>query len=150
MSLARDDGIFRDPRDGLEPAPAALRIGYVGDRDQLTIDVRRDTDRVVVVLDGELDMATAPRLQSAIDEAALAPTASVVLDLRELQFIDSTGLRVILAALQASRERGQEFAVTRGSAQVERLLSITGVAEHLRAIDSPEQALLDGQQGQQV
>ncbi len=144
MSLAREDGLDPDAGRGLEAAPLPLRIGGVGDGDQLTIDVRRDTDRVVVVLDGELDMATAPRLQGAIDDPGVASMPGIVLDLRELQFIDSTGLRVILAALQACRERGQEFAITRGSAQVERLLSITGVADHVRAIDSPEQALLDG------
>ncbi len=148
MSVAREEDLHADTVNALVPGPSGLRLGYVGDRDQLTVDVRWDTDRVVLALDGELDMATAPRLQSAIDDPGVASMPSVVLDLRELQFIDSTGLRVILAALQASRERGQEFAITRGSAQVERLLSITGVAEHVRAIDSPEQALLDGPQGQ--
>ncbi len=148
MSFAREGDRHSDPVNRLEPVRYTLRIGEVGDGEQLNIDVRRDTDRVVVVLDGELDMATAPRLQGAIDDPGVAAMPSVVLDLRELQFIDSTGLRVILAALQASRDRGQEFAITRGSAQVERLLSITGVADHVRAIDSPEQALLDGHQGQ--
>ena len=147
VSAAPERDLRPGPLNGLEPAPTGLRIGYVGDGDQLSIDVRRDTDRVVIVLEGELDMATAPRLQGAIDDPGVASMPSIVIDLRQLQFIDSTGLRVILAALQASRERGQEFAITRGSAQVERLLSITGVAEHMRAIDSPE-ALLDGHQGQ--
>ena len=131
-------------RPHLAVARRPLRIAPMGDLGQLNIDVTRDSGRVVLVLEGELDIATAPRLQSAIDEPALADTPELVLDLRALQFMDSTGLRVILAALQSSRDRGQEFAITRGSPQVERLLSVAGVTEHLRSIATPGEALLDG------
>jgi anti-sigma B factor antagonist len=65
-----------------------------------------------------------------------------VLDLQDLEFIDSTGLRVLLTAHERSRERGQEFAITPGSQQVQRLLSITRVDEHLRVIASPDELLV--------
>jgi anti-sigma B factor antagonist len=107
--------------------------------EQLRIDVRREPDRVVIVLGGELDMASAPLLQKAIEGAELSENGIVVLDLQDLQFIDSTGLRVILATRKLCGERGQELAVTHSSEQVERLLSVTGVAEHLRTISSPEE-----------
>ena len=93
-------------------------------------------------LNGELDLASAPLLQHKIESAETDPTAMVVLDLQELQFIDSTGLRIILAAHERSRERGQEFAITRGSQQVQRLLTITGVAGHLRIIASSDEVLV--------
>ena len=93
-------------------------------------------------LAGELDLASAPLLQSEIESPELATTAMVVLDLQELKFLDSTGLRVLLAAHERSRERGQEFAITRGSEQVQRLLSITRVGEHLRTIASPDEMLV--------
>ena len=51
-------------------------------------------------LHGELDMASAPLLQSKLESAEIEAAAIVVLDLQELQFIDSTGLRIILAALR--------------------------------------------------
>jgi len=108
----------------------------MGAIEQLRIDVRREPDRVVIALEGELDMASAPLLQKAIESADL-DDGMVVLDLHDLQFIDSTGLRVILAARKLCSERNQELAVTHSSQQVERLLSVTGVAEHLRTI-SPE------------
>ena len=113
-------------------------------QDQLTIDVRHapETDRVVLCLHGELDLASAPLLQRELDSHELEATAMVVLDLQELQFIDSTGLRIILSAHERSRERGQEFAVTRGSQQVQRLLTITRVDEHLRIIASPDEMLV--------
>jgi anti-sigma B factor antagonist len=111
----------------------------MGVHDQLRIEVRHDGGRAVLALEGELDMASADRLQQAIDDEALRAETSVVLDLEELQFIDSTGLRVILRALEHCRGRGQEFAITRGSPQVQRLLSITGVATHLPTISSPDE-----------
>jgi len=110
-------------------------------QDQLLIDVRADKDRVVLSLRGELDLASAPLLQTEIDSGEIASSAMLVLDLQELKFIDSTGLRVLLAAHERSRESGQEFAVTRGSPQVQRLLSITGVGERIRII-APDDKML--------
>jgi len=86
-------------------------------------------------------MASADALQQAIDGEDLRAETMVVLDLQQLQFIDSTGLRVILAALERCRERGQKFAVTPGSQQVRRLLSLTGVAEHLPTIAAADGVL---------
>jgi anti-sigma B factor antagonist len=114
----------------------------MGVKDQLQIDVRHDADRVVVVLSGELDMASAPRLQSAVEGDQLLAEPTVVLDLEGLSFVDSTGLRIILLARERCREREQAFAVTRGSQQVQRLLSVTGVAEHLRTISTPDELLV--------
>jgi anti-sigma B factor antagonist len=115
----------------------------MGVAEQLRVDVRREPDRVILALVGELDMASAPLLQSAFEGAALDTGELVVLDLNGLEFIDSTGLRVILAVRKLCSDRGQELAVTRGSKQVERLLSVTGVGDHLTMLESPE-APLDG------
>ncbi len=113
----------------------------MGAPEQLRIEPRRESDRVVVALTGELDMANAPLLQSAIDEPSLADTETVVLDLQGLTFLDSTGLRIILSAREQCWRRGQEFAVTPGSQQVQRLLSVTGVGEHLRTLASADEVL---------
>jgi anti-sigma B factor antagonist len=106
----------------------------MGVEDQLQIALRREGDRAVIALDGELDMASAPLLAGALDGTELDPDTMVVLDLQSLQFIDSTGLRAILSLRERCRESGQQFAVTRGSPQVQRLLDITGVAEHLKTL----------------
>jgi anti-sigma B factor antagonist len=106
----------------------------MGLSDQLSIDVRREGGRAVIALGGELDMASAELLQDAVDREDLRGEPMIVLDLQQLQFIDSTGLRAILAALEQCRARQQEFAITPGSQQVQRLLSVTGVAEHLPTI----------------
>jgi anti-sigma B factor antagonist len=111
----------------------------MGANDQLRIDLRVENDRVVVKLEGELDMANAPLLQSAIESEQLTAAKIVVLDLQGLTFLDSTGLRVVLSAREQCWRRGQEFAVTPGSQQVQRLLSVTGVGEHLRTIASADE-----------
>jgi anti-sigma B factor antagonist len=111
----------------------------MGEQDHLQIAVTHEADRVVLALDGELDMASAPLLQRAVDDPALAGKPLLVLDLTRLGFIDSTGLRIILAARKLCGERDQELAVTQGSQQVERLLSVTGMAEHLRTVPAADE-----------
>jgi anti-sigma B factor antagonist len=106
----------------------------MGAQDHLQIAVTQEDDRVVVTLDGELDMASAPLLERAVDDPKLAGKPLVVLDIKRLEFIDSTGLRIILAARKLCGERDQELVVTQGSPQVERLLSVTGMSEHLRTV----------------
>ena len=106
----------------------------MGVGDQLLIDVRSEADRVVIRLDGELDMANAPLLQTAIENADREDNTMLVLDLQRLQFMDSTGLRIILWARERCQESGRELALTPGSEQVQRLLSVSGAGEHLRVI----------------
>src|ERR1700686_1858410 len=111
-------------------------------QDHFRIEIRNAPDRVVLCLHGGLDLASAPLLAQEIENASDTTTAMVVLDLQELRFIDSTGLRIVLAAHERSQERGQEFALTRASEQVQRLLTIRGVGEHLRIIASPDELLV--------
>lgn len=110
--------------------------------EHLQIDVRHEHNRVVVGLHGELDLLGTPLLEGEMESAAIDDAETVVLDLRELRFIDSAGLRVILAAHERSQQRGQAFALSRGSAQVQRLLSIAGLDEHLRIIESPDELVV--------
>jgi anti-anti-sigma factor len=114
----------------------------MGAEDQLTIEVRRETDRVVIRLVGELDMANAPLLQAAIEQDDVEGKPMLVLDMQELKFIDSTGLRIILWARERCQERDREFALTPGSQQVQRLLAVSGAGEHLRIIASPDDMLV--------
>jgi anti-sigma B factor antagonist len=110
--------------------------------EHLHIDVLRDGEMVVVALRGELDLASAPRLQNTVEGSDTDDARLVVLDMENLEFIDSTGLRIVLAAHTRARERGQELALTRIGPQVQRLLTITRVGEHLRIVDSPEDLLV--------
>lgn len=106
------------------------------------MDTRREQDRVVLRLTGELDLASAPILERALEGEDVTGAPLVVLDLDGLEFVDSTGLRAILLAHSGSSARGREFAITPGSPQVQRLLSITSVTDHLHVIAAPDDQLL--------
>ena len=81
---------------------------------------------VIVIASGEIDLATSPELRKALlDPQAKAPT--VVLDLREVTFIDSSGLGVIVGQQKRAREHDEAFAVaTAGASAVERILELSG------------------------
>ncbi|HEX3509998.1 MAG TPA: STAS domain-containing protein [Solirubrobacteraceae bacterium] len=102
--------------------------------ERLRVDVLSAPDRVVLALQGELDLAAAPQLAAEIERAETGTLDALVLDLSRLEFIDSAGLRVLLAAHERARESGRAFAITPGPAQVQRLLEIAGVGDHLVTI----------------
>ena len=93
----------------------------------------------VLKLQGELDLASAPLLEAEVDRPEVASAPNLLLDLRELQFIDSTGLRTLFSAYQGASARGQGFAVTDGSPQVQRLLVITRMGEHMKIVGSAQE-----------
>ncbi len=97
---------------------------------------------MVLHLKGELDLASASIFRREIESPEITEAPVIVLDLQDLEFIDSTGLRTILTAHARSQEHGQGFAVTEGSSQVQRLLSMTSVGDHLRIITSSDAALV--------
>jgi anti-sigma B factor antagonist len=108
-------------------------------QEHLRIQLGREGDLATLDLVGELDLASAPLFEAELDRAAVAEADKLLIDLGGLDFIDSTGLRIIVSAQARARERGQDFAVTRGSEQVQRLLAITRLSEHLRIVAGPEE-----------
>jgi anti-sigma B factor antagonist len=105
--------------------------------DQLRVDLEAESDRVVVRLTGELDLASAPLLERELERGEVDATPMLVFDLDGLEFLDSTGLQVLLSTHRRANDRGQQFAITRGSPQVQRLLDITRVAERLTIVETP-------------
>jgi len=91
----------------------------------------------VLRLSGELDLANATRLQVELERLEIQADSTVVLDLRAIEFMDSSGLRALLAAQEEIEQRGAACAVTRGSEQVERLLRVTQASQYLQVIDPP-------------
>lgn len=102
--------------------------------DVLTLDVSSEHGRDVLRARGEIDLATAPLLESKLEE--LQTGGSVVLDLTAVDFIDSTGLRVILGADTRASEVGGALAIVAGPGPVTRLFDITGVRERLAVFES--------------
>jgi anti-anti-sigma factor len=92
----------------------------------------------VIRVSGELDLASSPTLEAELERIATTDASLVVIDLTELEFMDSTGLSVLVRAHQRSEQSGQRFGLINGSQQVQRLLSLTGVAERLMLAGAPD------------
>ena len=90
---------------------------------------------VSIALSGELDLAGARQLEMHLDEAERESPERLVIDLRDLSFIDSTGLRLLLQADARARERGCELVLRRGEATVQRVFEVTGALDVLRFED---------------
>jgi anti-anti-sigma factor len=109
------------------------------------VEVRTDVRGTVLVVAGELDLASAAALEDELEKAIGDGTraGTVVVDLRQLEFIDSTGLSALVKAHQRAQESGRRFGLVKGGSQVQRLLALTGLSDRLTVADTPEQ-LLDG------
>jgi anti-anti-sigma factor len=105
----------------------------------LEVQVRDGDEAVIIGVRGELDLASSPALEEELENGAASRAQVVIVDLRQLEFMDSTGLSVLVRAHQRATEHGQSFAVVRGPQQVQRLLSLTGVADRLTLVDAPEE-----------
>jgi anti-anti-sigma factor len=104
----------------------------------LELDTQLDGSVAVVAARGELDLATAPLLADELGRAAELPgAAAVVLDLREIAFMDSSGLRAVVAADRTLRGSGLRFALVRAGEPVHRVFDITRMTERLSWVGSP-------------
>jgi anti-anti-sigma factor len=99
--------------------------------------VVRSDGAMRIVPCGELDIATAPQFEEAIVEATSNAVSELVLDLRELTFMDSTGLRTLAQANQKAGRAGTTLSIWRGSRQIERVLEISGLGPLLPLADAP-------------
>jgi anti-anti-sigma factor len=98
--------------------------------DQLRMEETREDGTTVLRLRGELDLASADAVQRRLD-ALSASGEPTRLDIDELAFMDSSGLRVVLQAAETSRAAGWPFTLTAGSQQVRQLFASAGVADRL-------------------
>ena len=102
----------------------------------------RDSARgqtAIVALTGELDIATAPRLEQEVGKLDRGELAQIVLDFRNLAFIDSTGLRMVLGIAESATVSGTRLVLLRGSEAVQRVLALTGADRELLIVDELEQ-----------
>ena len=92
----------------------------------------------LIALTGELDLSVTPSLEEEIDRlAAEDGVRRVVLDLRELEFMDSTGLRMVALAERKLSAADRKLALVRGRDAVQRVFAITRMDEHLCFVDDP-------------
>ena len=99
----------------------------------ISSDVENGT--ISLSLAGELDLSGARQLETRLEEIERERPARLVVDLRRLGFIDSTGLRLLLQADARARERGCELVLRPGSLSVQRVFEVTGALDVLRFED---------------
>jgi anti-sigma B factor antagonist len=99
------------------------------------IDVHPERERVVVAPVGDVDIATVGEIRAQLDELATAGFGTLVLDLRGVTFLDSTGIRLIVC--QSGRE-DVDVRLIDGAAAVSRLFDLTGLRDGLRFVGADE------------
>ena len=115
----------------MNPAPFEVEAGEI-EHGIRTISVR-----------GELDLSTAPQLEGPLDEALDGGSGSVPIDLSQCEFIDSTGIALIVRAWQRlnSGENGRALVLCSQNDQVRRVLEITGLELSIPVHQTRDEAL---------
>ncbi|GGS89111.1 anti-sigma factor antagonist [Planobispora rosea] len=108
----------------------------------LTITHRSHSTRVqVLVVAGDLDHHTAPRLREALDGVRLERGAGLVIDLSALTFCDSTGISVLVAAHQYAQNAGAVLALAGLDADLAHVFRIMGLDRLFSSYDDAEKAI---------
>ncbi len=111
-----------------ERAEQARRLG------SLALRSERDGDVHVVEIIGELDLDGAPRLEAELLRVEESDAPSIIIDLGGLEFIDSTGIRLLLMAAERCSESSR-LSLLKGPRQVHRVFEITDLVERLPFAD---------------
>lgn len=100
--------------------------------DELHVEVSETVRAWSIVVRGEIDMQTATKLEDVLDVVIAKGARLVTLDLEQVDFLDSSGLRVILGASNKLADQDGQLLLEGASSAVERVLELTGVIERLR------------------
>jgi anti-anti-sigma factor len=106
------------------------RTGRARNLGTLSVRSERDGDSHVVALLGELDLAGAPTLEQELLRVEASDAPSIVIDLASLEFIDSTGIRLLVMAADRCSADGR-LTLRRGPTQVHRVFEITDLVSRL-------------------
>lgn len=101
----------------------------------LEVDTQEWDGLVHVSLQGELDLSTVQQVEDELSRVEDRADKLLVLDLRGLSFLDSTGLRLMVTADQRARKAGRRLAIVKGPETVHRVFTITRLDERLRMVD---------------
>jgi len=113
--------------------------------DELSIDLKseRKGETLVFALRGSLDLATSPTVKAALSDAIERGESKLIVDLRQLEFLDSTGLSVLIGAHRRAAERAGSLRLIVSEGQILRLLTITGLIAVFAVYRSMEDATND-------
>ena len=105
---------------------------------ELKVATRTQGDHTVVSVAGEIDLYTAPRLQSELTGALSKNPARLIVDMSAVDFCDSTGINVLLAAHRQARERGGELQLAGPGTATRKVLQVTGLETVFTVLDATD------------
>lgn len=113
--------------------------------DALSVDIKSEHNGAAIIyrLHGSLDLATAPSLRAALIEAANEGKHEIIVDLTELEFLDSTGLGALIGAHRRALENGGRVRLIVRDGPIQRLLNITGLMRIFAVYGTLDAALND-------
>jgi anti-anti-sigma factor len=130
----------RAPSDGRHPTGSARAVEVAGP-ESFAVEVQQRDAVAIVQPRGELDLVTVETLRAALD--AIKSTERLVLDLRGLSFIDSTGVQLLVALHQRAQRDGFQLTLMAPTAPVDRAIQLCGLAQAL-----PFVAVVDAEPGE--
>jgi anti-sigma B factor antagonist len=104
-------------------------------RPSFSVAVTRDGETVTIATSGELDLQNVERYGQVIEEAERTDATRIVIDLSDLDYIDSSGLAAVLVAGRRSDLDSHRLFVRAGHGEVRRLLELTALDQTLNLID---------------
>jgi anti-anti-sigma factor len=108
------------------------------------VEIEQGAHGPVIALKGEIDLAAVEAVDHDLRPALDPPPPLLVLDLREVEFLDSSGLRLVLRLDREQRERGTRLVVVRGGRRVARVMELTGADRQLEMVDDPAEIQPEG------
>ena len=101
----------------------------------LSLETREEGEQVRIAVVGELDLSSALTFDEELRRAEERRPGTLVLDLSNLKFLDSTGLGLIMSAQARARKRGHRFTVVQGTEAVQRIFRLAGVTSRLDLVE---------------
>ena len=93
--------------------------------------------RLDAALTGEIDLSTVEEVQSRLEGSLGGDTTLLVLDLRKVTFLDSSGLRLVLRLDERQKDIGGRLVIVQGGRRVARVFELTGAGERLEIVADP-------------
>jgi anti-sigma B factor antagonist len=124
---------------GWRPQRPALMIAVETVNDQISsfeATLRREGPTVILSLSGELVLSSIGDFRAALEDTGTEPLELLVIDLRQLEFLDSSGLRAIVASEGYALGRGYALQIVKGNEQVHEVFQVTGLDTKLPIVDA--------------
>jgi anti-anti-sigma factor len=110
----------------------------MSDQPVFDLEVDRSTAGTTFVVRGDIDIATVPALERARERALVEGPGTLLIDLREVGFVDSSGLKFLLETHRLYQERGWELQLMRPAERAMKVFVVTGAQRHLPFLDAEE------------